>query len=128
MIANKSATFAPSIHRCISVWAHQVLELKYTQQHVLMVWTVHARRCSRPKWDIVAQSVKFHHTLTWNSTMHYLSKIIFRHGVPLSTHKLPIYLMCPHTLFFTSILRLPISQLFLCHIHCQCMHDSTYSG
>ena len=45
----------------------------------------------------------FHHTLTWNSTMHDLSKTILRRGVPLCIHKLPIYLMCPHTLFFSSI-------------------------
>ena len=45
----------------------------------------------------------FHHTLTWNSTMHDLSKTILRCGVPLCIHKLPIYLMCPHTLFFSSI-------------------------
>ena len=34
--------------------------------------------------------------LTWNSTMHDLSKTILRHDVPLSIHKLPIYLMCAH--------------------------------
>ena len=68
----------------------------------------------------------FHHTLTWNSTMHDLSKTILRHGVPLSIHKLPIYLICPHTLFFSSILRLPILQLFLCHIHL-CPHHATHT-
>ena len=36
--------------------------------------------------------------------MHDLSKTILRHVVPLCIHKLPIYLMCPHTLFFSSIL------------------------
>ena len=30
-----------------------------------------------------------------HSTMHDLSKTILRHGVSLSIHKLPIYLMCP---------------------------------
>ena len=58
--------------------------------------------------------------------MHDLSKTILRHGVPLSIHKLPIYLICPHTLFFSSILRLPILQLFLCHIHL-CPHHATHT-
>ena len=35
--------------------------------------------------------------------MHDLSKTILRRGVPLCIHKLPIYLMCTHTLFFSSI-------------------------
>ena len=35
--------------------------------------------------------------------MHDVSKTILRRGVPLCIHKLPIYLMCPHTLFFSSI-------------------------
>ena len=68
----------------------------------------------------------FHHTLAWNSTMHDLSKTILRHGVPLSIDKLPIYLICPHPLFFSSILRLPILQLFLCHIHL-CPHHATHT-
>ena len=116
-----SCTFYPPLYICVGT--SSILELKYTQVSNMYrwFWTVHAWYCSRPKWDIVAQSVTVHHTLTWNSTMHDLSKTIVRHGVPMSIHKLPIYLICPHTLFFSSILRLPILQLFLCHIHlCPC--------